>query len=116
MGTLRDLLRPVSAGHPRRYHRALRQVRAKGAGSSKPHTRLYGKEFNQAQVREKVGAALLKALTVISAGRARAAIAIPDMQRYRSLLAPVMPALRQLQVTILWVQDNGKVIVDGPAI
>jgi len=74
------------------------EVEAKGAGSSKPGTARYGKEFNQAQVTEKVGAAVLKALAVVSAGRAQAAIAFPDLPLYRRLTRPVQRALRQLAI------------------
>lgn len=88
------------------------EVEAKGVGSSKSHTARYRKEFTQPQVTEKLGAAVLKALAVVSAGRARAAIALPDTALYRRLLTPVLSALRQLEVTIFGVQDDGRVASD----
>jgi hypothetical protein len=65
------------------------EVEAKGAGSSKPHTARYGQLFDQAQVRVHVGEAVLKALAVVAGGRARAAIALPDTRRHRSMVGPV---------------------------
>ena len=66
------------------------EVEAKGAGSSKPHTARYGQLFDQAQVRAHVGEAVLKALAVVSAGKARPAIAFPDGPRHRSLVGPAV--------------------------
>jgi hypothetical protein len=88
------------------------EVEAKGAGSSKPHTARYGKPFDQAQVRVHVGEAVLKALAVVAAGKARAAIALPDGPRHRSMVSPVRAALGRLGITVFWVGDDGTVSAD----
>jgi hypothetical protein len=90
------------------------EVEAKGAGSSKPHTARYGQLFDQAQVRVHVGEAVLKALAVVAAGRARAAIALPDTRRHRSMVGPVQAALRLLRITVFWVGEDGTVSADEP--
>src|SRR2546429_6706221 len=54
------------------------EVEAKGTGSSKAHTARFGQPFNQAQARVHVGETLLKALAVVAAGKAQAAVAFPD--------------------------------------
>jgi hypothetical protein len=92
----------------------LLEVEAKGAGSSKPFTAKHGQPFNRAQVRVHVGEAVLKALAVVSANEARAAVAFPDGPLHRSLVGPVRPALGRLGITVFWVGDDGAVSADEP--
>jgi hypothetical protein len=91
------------------------EVEAKGEGSSKADAKRFGKLFDQAQVKVHVGEALLKALAVVSEGRAQAGIAFPDSRRHRSIVAPVRPALDRLGITVFWVSENGRVSAEGPA-
>ena len=92
------------------------EVEAKGAGSSKPHTARYGQPFTAAQVKVHVGEAVLKALRVVAAGRARAAVAFPDTPRHRAETGPIEPVLHRLDITVYWVAEDGSVTVrESPA-
>jgi len=90
------------------------EAEAKGARSSKAHTARYGQPFNTAQVKVHVGEAVLKALRVVAAGQARAAIAFPVTPRNRAEVTAVQPALASLGITVFWVADDGTVTQDGP--
>jgi hypothetical protein len=52
---------------------------------------------------------VLKALRVISAGQARAAIALPDNYYHRVEVDLVRIAIRQLGIVMFWVRDDGSV-------
>jgi hypothetical protein len=90
------------------------EVEAKGAGSSKPHTARYGQPFTRAQVRVHVGEAVLKALRVVAAGTALAAIAFPDTPLHRSEAGSVESVLHQLGITVYWIAENGTVTASSP--
>lgn len=63
-----------------------------------------------------VGEAILKALRVVAAGTARAAVAFPDTARPRSETSPVEPVLRRLDITVYWVSEDGSVTAsESPA-
>jgi hypothetical protein len=89
-------------------------VEAKGAGSSKAGTARYGKEFNPNQVFDHVAKAVLKALRVVSAGDARAGIALPDNVSHRRQIELVASALERAEVIVFWVDETGRVRVDSP--
>jgi Holliday junction resolvase-like predicted endonuclease len=88
-------------------------VEAKGSGSSKAGTNRYGMEFNANQVFDHVAKAILKALRVVSAGSARAAIALPDNATHRREVEQVVVALERAEVTVFWVDQRGNVTADG---
>lgn len=85
---------------------------AKGAGSSKPGTIRYGKEFSGKQVFDHVAKAILKALRVVSGVGTRAAIALPDNDHHRKEVEGVSPALKKLGVGVFWVSSDRKVRFD----
>jgi hypothetical protein len=87
-------------------------IEAKGAGSSKPDTARYGKEFNANQVHDHVAKAVLKALRVVSAGNAQAGIALPDNSRHRREIEQVARALRHVDITVFWIDEQGAVRID----
>jgi hypothetical protein len=89
-------------------------IEAKGAGSSKVGTARYGKEFNPNQVFDHVAKAVLKALRVVSAGDARAGIALPDNVSHRNEIELVAPALKRAEVIVFWVDETGRVRLDSP--
>jgi hypothetical protein len=89
-------------------------IEAKGAGSSKVGTPRYGQEFSSNQVFDHVAKAVLKAMRVVSSGRARAGIALPDNAAHRREVEQVAPALRHAGVTVFWADDEGGVRVDAP--
>lgn len=89
-------------------------VEAKGAGSSKPGTARYGREFTRNQVFDHVAKAVLKALRVISAGDGRAGIALPDNANHRREIDQIRRALHAAGVAAFLVSDSGEVRVDSP--
>jgi hypothetical protein len=88
------------------------EVEAKGAGSSDPQTARYGQEFSHAQVFTHVGEAILKALQFVSAGRAQAAIALPDNDKHRTQVGRIRVALRRLGIIVFWVREDGAVTME----
>jgi hypothetical protein len=90
------------------------EAEAKGAGSSKAHTARYGQSSTTAHVKVHAGEAVLKALRVVAAGQARAAIAFPVTLRHRAEVTAVQPALASLGITVFWVADDATVTEDGP--
>lgn len=89
-------------------------IEAKGAGSSKVGTARYGQEFNSNQVFDHVAKAVLKAMRVVSSGRARAGIALPDNAAHRREVEQVAAAVRLAGITVFWVRDDGEVRIDSP--
>lgn len=92
-------------------------VEAKGEGSSKEHTKRFGKPFTKGQVFDHVAKAVLKALRVASAGEARPAVALPDNPHHRDEIARAQPALRRAGVGVFWVAADGEsrhAMFDGP--
>ena len=81
-------------------------VEAKDAGSCKEGTKRYGSHFNLGQVKTHVAVAVLRALGVTSAGQAHAALALPDDERHRRVLAPVLPALTREAITVYLMSDE----------
>ena len=89
-------------------------IEAKGAGSSKAGTARYGVEFNSNQVFDHVSKAVLKAMRVVSGGRERAGIALPDNPRHRHEIDQVAPSLRRAGIAVFWVDERFEVRVDAP--
>lgn len=89
-------------------------IEAKGAGSSKSGTARFGMEFSSGQVFDHVAKAVLKAMRVVSAGAARAGVALPDNKAHRREVEQVVPALRGAGVAVFWVSDRDEVRVDAP--
>lgn len=91
-------------------------VEAKGEGSSKPGTRRFGQTFTRNQVKSHVAVAVavLRALSVVSRGDARAAVAFPDNQHHREVAGAAAPALARADVGLFWVADDGRVSADVP--
>lgn len=69
----------------------------------------YGQPFTAAQVKVHVGEAVLKALRVVAAGTARAAVAFPDTSRHRSVARAIESVLRRLGITVYWVAEDSSV-------
>lgn len=90
-------------------------VEAKGAGSSKAHTRRYGKDFSKSQVFDHVAKAILKALRIVAGSEARAAVALPDNENHREEVEKVRAPLMALGIEILWVSTDGTVRVERKA-
>ncbi len=89
-------------------------VEAKGEGSSKAGTNRYGQSFNRGQVNTHVGVAVLRALTVASAGTASSAMALPDNASHRDIAGAALPALQRAGVGVFWVATDSSVAADLP--
>jgi hypothetical protein len=89
------------------------EIEAKGAGSSDLGSSRYGHSFTRGNVFTHVGEAVLKALRVIAADRAHAAIAFPDNHDHRAEVELVRPALQRLGIIVFWVQEDGTVQTGG---
>ena len=81
-------------------------IEAKGRGSSMAHTRRYGKPFTRGQVRESIGAAVIRAMAVVSREEATAGVAFPDDTVYRSEVAKIEPALVALGIQVFWAERS----------
>lgn len=88
-------------------------IEAKGAGSSKPGTARYGKEFSSVQVFDHVAKAVLKALRAAAAGD-QAGIALPDNDNHRREIQQISPVLRRIGIARFWVREGFEVEVDSP--
>jgi hypothetical protein len=89
-------------------------IEAKGAGSSKEGTARFGRLFTSNQVFDHVAKAVLKALRVVTEGRAWGGVAFPDNANHHLQIDQIRTALDQLQVAIFWVRDDGTVSVEAP--
>lgn len=91
-------------------------VEAKGATSSKAATARYGQAFTANQVNSHVSRAVLRAMRTVDTPNVRAALALPDNEHHRRELEAVAPALRRLDIAVLWVDASGNVRVEHSSI
>jgi len=91
-------------------------VEAKGAGSGTLGTKRYGQTFTGGQVHDHVAKAVLRALRWVSTGGAHAAVAFPDNAQHRGELAKVQPAIDRVGITVMWVDNDQRVRLDGAAL
>jgi hypothetical protein len=89
-------------------------IEAKGAGSSKIGTARFGQVFTRNQVFDHVAKAVLKAMRIVSAGEARAAIALPDDANHQREVAQVARALSGAGIGVFWVSATREVRLDAP--
>ena len=76
-------------------------IEAKGGTSSKPGTKRYGKFFTRNQKLAHVAKAFYTAATVVSAGKHRAAIALPSDAEHRQLVDNIAPVIEALHRHVL---------------
>lgn len=91
-------------------------VEAKGEGSGTLGKKRYGQTFDGGQVHDHVAKAVLRALRWVAAGSAQPAVAFPDNAQHRSELAKVQPALDRLGITVMWVDNDRSVRLEGAAL
>ena len=84
-------------------------VEAKGEGSSKSHTKRFGKPFSSGQASTHIAVAVLRSMRVSSEGKSSAAIALPAVDSHRREVARVAPALSKLGIQVYWVDREGLV-------
>lgn len=90
-------------------------VEAKGAGSSLPGSKRYGKPFNKGQVTVSVANAVWTATKAVARG-SLGAIAIPDNVAYRQEIGDAQATLGRVPIVVFWVDDDGAVRLDNEAI
>ena len=87
-------------------------IEAKGQTSSKPGTSRYGKEFNRNQKMDHVSKAIYSALkTKNQLPRSQVGIALPADEVHIELIEAILPSLKQIEVQVFLVADNGKVFL-----
>ena len=84
-------------------------IEAKGETSALETSSRYGKPFNQNQIKNHVGKALLVASKLISDYRDSTgfgvAIALPDNDGHRKVVGDIEYAMHKLGVYVFWVKD-----------
>lgn len=91
-------------------------IEAKGATSSKPGSKRYGRPFSPAQVRDHVANAFYRAahmLTRTSDFSTRVGMALPDNADHQRRVAEIGGALRNLGVEVFWVSSERVVTRQG---
>lgn len=82
-------------------------IEAKGATSSKEDSSRYGQPFNASQVGSHVSRAILQCMKTLNGEAAapggQVAIALPDNEAHRNLVAEIYPSLKKLDITLFWV-------------
>jgi hypothetical protein len=93
-------------------------VEAKGETSSNPESKRYGKQFDPAQCRDHVAAALYKAATALQktppSVKRRVGIALPDTPCHRRLIEQIEQILNRLEIAVIWVDPGKKIVLSGP--
>ncbi len=89
-------------------------VEAKGETSSKPHTANFGNPFKRSQVHAHVAKAFFRAAQTVGTCR-RSAVALPNSDFHEAFVNQVAPALRKLEIEVLWVLPDQSVKVAGYA-
>ncbi len=85
-------------------------VEAKGATSSKPHTRNYGKPFSNSQVSTHISMATLYAMIELNKdSEIDFAFALPHNDDHTRMITRILPSLKKLDITVYFVSENGEV-------
>jgi hypothetical protein len=89
-------------------------VEAKGATSSKEHSKRYGNSFNSSQIKSHVSRAVLTCMEVLdckpSGLKTKVGIALPNTPGHRDLIRRVSKSLKTLGIKLFWVSAKS---VDG---
>ena len=104
----------IIATAPKKSYRLF--VEAKRESSSKNGTSRFGKPFTTNQVKAHVGVALYRAAQMLENPcdlPVRVALAFPDNNDHRRVVARIRKALTILNVEVFWVAPDGSVSVGG---
>ena len=91
---------------------AILLIEAKGETSSKKGSKRFGKPFSRSQVLDHVAMAFYRAAKMRGDG-VRVAMAFPDNQQHREMVAEIRQAVRDLKIAVFWVAGNGSVRESG---
>lgn len=93
------------------------RVEAKGGTSSKMESRRYSSPFTRSQVRTHVSRAFYTAAAARYPASqqpiVRSAMAFPDTELHRELVAPLAAAIHDLDLGVLWVRSRRRVAVEA---
>ncbi|MBP6859114.1 MAG: hypothetical protein KBC69_00620 [Candidatus Magasanikbacteria bacterium] len=84
-------------------------IEAKGGTSSKKGSRRYEKPFTKNQVGTHVSVAIMASLKILSKGNKKfkkVAMAFPDNENHRAVIAPIAPLLKKIGIMIFLVNEN----------
>lgn len=86
-------------------------IEAKGATSARPGSARFEAGFSRNQVRAHVAKAFYAAAAALQkeAGKADAAIALPDTENHRHFVAAIKSSLKHLGISVLWVNSVGDI-------
>jgi hypothetical protein len=87
-------------------------VEAKGEGSSEEASARYGRPFDGGQVRMHVARAVYTAMSVIDRRETEGAVALPSTALHREYVKAIQSSLDTLQIAVLWVDRDRRVIED----
>lgn len=87
-------------------------IEAKGATSTKPRSKNFGKPFSARSVYTSVTTAYFCASTYVPKGYA-AGIALPETDLYLNQVRGIVPALRDLKIEVFWVREDETVRTQG---
>ncbi|HOA14628.1 MAG TPA: hypothetical protein PLB35_08185 [Myxococcota bacterium] len=99
----------IVAIHPKTGRRLI--IEAKGATSASETSARFGKGFSTNQVRSHVARAFYTAASTLQkeAGKADAAIALPDTENHRHFVQNIESSLKNLGIAVFWVNSNGSI-------
>jgi hypothetical protein len=87
-------------------------IEAKGATSSDPRSKRYGKAFNANQVRDHVANAVYSAAKHVST-QTLTGVAFPKNKAHIGYVGRIIPALKKLGIEVFWVEADKTVEVVG---
>ena len=96
-------------------------IEAKGESSSNKNSSRYGQPFTYNQVKTHVGVALYKILEILTremndGNVVVVGIALPNNENHRKCVAKISLAIKQLNIVLFWVNENGSVDIEGDLI
>lgn len=87
-------------------------IEAKGGTSSKSGTNLFGRAFNQNQVKTHISVALYAVGKVINSDPdCEVGIALPQNDSHLKAVNKIQKVIELLDIRIYWVSDNGEVTI-----
>jgi len=96
-------------------------IEAKGESSSNKNSSRYGQPFTYNQVKTHVGVALYKVLEILTremndGNVVVVGIALPNNENHRKCVAKISVAIKQLNIVLFWVNEDGSVDIEGDLI
>lgn len=91
-------------------------IETKGETSATQSSNRYGKPFNQNQIKNHIGKALLAVSRLLTSNQGSiavgVAIALPDNEGHKRVISEIEYALKKLGVLVIWVKDINTVEIN----